>query len=126
MKPAIVLVDHGSRRDEANRTLEEVAALVRAAAPDRVVRAAHMELAAPSVAEAVDACVAEGAREVVVVPYFLAPGRHSTRDIPRLAREAAARHPGVAVRVAEPLGTHPKLAELVLERARDREGAERS
>jgi len=126
MKPAIVLVDHGSRRAEANRTLEEMAALVRAAAPGRVVRAAHMELAAPSVAEAVDACVAEGAREVVVVPYFLAPGRHSTCDIPRLAREAAARHPGVAVRVAEPLGAHPKLAELVLERATDRAGGERS
>jgi sirohydrochlorin ferrochelatase len=114
MKPAIVLVDHGSRRAEANATLEEVAALVRAAAPGRVVRVAHMELEPPTLADAIDACATSGAREVIVCPYFLAPGSHSTDDIPRLARAAAARHPGLAVRVSEPLGAHPKLAELVL------------
>lgn len=117
-EPAIVLVDHGSRRAEANASLEEVAELVRAAAPGRLVRCAHMELAPPALADAVADCAREGAREIVVVPYFLAPGSHSTRDIPRLAREAAARHPGVSVRVAEPLGVHPALAEVVLERAR--------
>jgi len=118
-EPAIVLVDHGSRRPEANESLEGVAALVRAAAPGRAVRCAHMELAPPGLADAIDACVADGAREIVVVPYFLAPGSHSTRDIPALAREVAARHADVRVRVAEPLGVHPRLAEVVLDRARE-------
>lgn len=117
MKPAIVLVDHGSRRDEANRSLERVAAWVREHAPERTVRVAHMELAPPSLADAIAACVAEGAREIVVVPYFLAPGSHSARDIPQLARDAAADHPGVPVRVTAPLGPDPALAHLVLERA---------
>jgi len=117
MEPALVLVDHGSRRPEANAELERMAALVRAASPERVVRTAHMELAAPTLAEAVDACVAAGAAAVVLVPFFLGPARHSTEDIPRLAREAAERHPGVSVRVTPPLGAHPKLAEIVLERA---------
>jgi sirohydrochlorin ferrochelatase len=76
-----------------------------------------MELAAPSLADAVATCIAEGAREIVVVPWFLAPGQHSTRDIPRLADEAAAPHPSVRVRVASPLGAHAKLAELALLRA---------
>jgi len=118
-EPAIVLVDHGSRRREANASLERVAELVRAAAPGREVRCAHMELAGPTLAEAVEACVAAGAREIVVVPYFLAPGSHSTRDIPRLARQAAERHPGTEVRVAAPLGVHPALAAVVLDRARE-------
>ncbi len=117
MPAAIVLVDHGSRRSRANDSLEQVAEWVREAAPGRIVLAAHMELAPPSVADAVDACAARGATEVVVVPYFLAPGRHSTEDIPRLAREAAERHPGLAVRVTAPLGPDAKLAGLVLERA---------
>ena len=58
-----------------------------------------------------------GAHEIVVVPYFLAPGSHSTDDIPRQARKAAAEHAGVSVRVTPPLGPDPALARLVLERA---------
>jgi sirohydrochlorin ferrochelatase len=113
---AVVLVDHGSREAEANAVLEAVAECVRERLPGRLVRVAHLELAPPALAEAIDACVREGAREVVVQPFFLAPGRHGGGDIPRLAREAAARHPGVTVRVTAPLGAHPGVVEAVLGR----------
>ena len=116
MKPAILLVDHGSRRPEANAQLDELAARLRRRAPDRVVEVAHMELAPPSIAEGLAACVAAGARDVVVHPYFLGPGAHSSRDIPRLVAEAAGRHPGLRVRVSEPLGVDERLVEVVLER----------
>jgi sirohydrochlorin ferrochelatase len=112
---AILLVDHGSRRAEANDQLEEIAKLIRQRG-HRIVIAAHMELAEPSIAAGVDACVAAGAREIVVHPYLLAPGRHSTTDIPELAAEAASRHPDVTIRVSEPLGVHEKLVDVVLER----------
>jgi sirohydrochlorin ferrochelatase len=113
---AILLVDHGSRRAEANALLEEMARRIRAREPDRIVRIAHMELASPSIAEGVDACVGAGAQEIVVHPYLLGPGRHSSEDIPRRVREAAGRHPGVDVRVSEPLGVHEKLVDVILER----------
>lgn len=116
---ALLLVDHGSRRAEANALLAQIAALVAARRPALIVEIAHMELAPPTVDEAFDACVSRGATEVVVMPYFLARGRHATEDIPALARAAAARHPHVALRIAEPLGVHALLAELVLARADD-------
>ena len=119
LPPAILLVDHGSRRPEANEQLEEIARLVRERDPGRVVVAAHMEIAEPSIGAGVDACVDAGAREIVVHPYLLAPGRHSSEDIPKLAAEAAGRHPGVTIRVSEPLGIHDKLIDVVLERVRD-------
>ena len=118
MKRAILIVDHGSKRAEANAALEEVAALVRRALPGAIVRHAHMDLAAPDLAEAFAACVAEGAEEVVIHPYFLGPGNHTTHDIPRLAADAAARHPGVAVRITDPLGVHPKIGEVIVDRIR--------
>mgnify|MGYP001546974103 FL=1 len=62
-------------------------------------------------------CVAAGATEVVVFPYMLSPGKHSTRDIPRMAAEAAAAFPSVKVTVTPAFGVHDKLAEVVLERA---------
>lgn len=117
--PAIILIDHGSRRPGANDALEAAAAQVRALAPERFVAVAHMELSKPDLSAAVAACAGEGFREIVVVPWFLAHGRHSTEDIPRLAAAARAEHPGVTVRVARPLGPDPLLAELALRRARE-------
>jgi sirohydrochlorin ferrochelatase len=113
---AILLVDHGSRRPEANAVLEEVAARVRERRPDLLVGVAHLSLAPPDVAQALDALVAAGAREIAVHPYFLAPGSHGAGDVPELAQRAAARHAGVRVRVTAPLGVHEGLVDAVLAR----------
>lgn len=118
-----MLVDHGSRRAEANAILERMAALLQHALPDDVVRYAHMELAPPSLAEAVDACAAAGAGEVVVHPYFLGPGRHTSRDIPRLLAAAARRHPGLRTRLTEPLGVDRRIVEVILDRLRAARGS---
>jgi sirohydrochlorin ferrochelatase len=122
MKRAVLLVDHGSRRPEANALVEGLARALRSEL-DRVVEVAHLETAEPSIEQGVDACAAQGAVEITVLPCFLALGRHVTEDVPALAREAAARHRGVRVRVAEPVGTHPKLVEILLERLREAEEA---
>jgi sirohydrochlorin ferrochelatase len=113
---AILLVDHGSRSAAANRVVAALARKLRRRLPGAIVHFAHMEVAPPTIAEAVDACVAAGAREIVVQPYFLAPGIHSTRDVPALARAAARRHRGVRVRVTAPLGSHDLLVDIVLDR----------
>ena len=115
---AILLIDHGSMRDEANAMLECMANLVQAmAGAGVIVRHAHMELAAPTIADGFAACVAAGATEVVAFPYMLSPGKHSIRDIPRMVAEAAAAHVGVAVSVTPAFGVHEKLAEVILRRA---------
>lgn len=120
MRRAILLVDHGSKREAANAVLAEIARAVQARGePGLVVRHAHMELAPPTIAEALASCVEAGATRVIVHPYFLTPGLHATTDIPRMAREAAVAHPGLEVRVSAPLGVHELLAEVVLERCRD-------
>ena len=113
----LLLVDHGSRRAEANAQLDDMAARVRRTRPDAVVAAAHMEIAAPSIADGFAALVTQGATRVVVLPYFLSDGRHLSADIPALATEAAAKHPGVTVTIGKALGPHDALAALLLERA---------
>lgn len=115
MKRALLLVDHGSRREEARAVLDSVAAFVRERS-GLIVHAAHLEAAPPTIAEGFEACVRDGAEEVLVHPYFLMPGRHAALDIPARVREAAGRHPGVSWRVTVPLGFHEKIAEVVLER----------
>lgn len=113
----LLLVDHGSRRAEANAQLDDMAARVRRLRPDAVVAAAHMEIAAPSIADGFATLVKQGATRVVVLPYFLSDGRHLSTDIPALAAAAAAQHPGVTVSIGKALGPHDALATLLLERS---------
>lgn len=115
----VILVDHGSKRDEANAMLDEVARRFQEATGAAIVEPAHMELAEPTIAEAFARCVDRGAREVVIHPYFLSPGRHSTTDIPRMAAEAAAAFPDVAYSVTEPLGVDPRMNDIILRRIRE-------
>lgn len=117
MSRAIIIVDHGSKREAANRMLDDVAGQLREMTTDRVYPA-HMELAEPTVAQAFDAAVANGATEVFVFPYFLSPGRHSREDIPRMCAEAAADHPGLRWHCSGPIGLDRMMAELILRRVR--------
>ncbi len=89
----------------------------RMAGNDIVVRYAHMELAEPTIAQGFANCVEAGATDVVVFPYMLSPGRHSTTDVPRMVKEAAAKYPGVTFSVTRAFGIEEKLGEIVLARA---------
>jgi sirohydrochlorin ferrochelatase len=112
----VILVDHGSRRGESNELLVEIVRQFAEASGLPIVEPAHMELAEPSIAAAFRKCVERGARTVVVFPYFLLPGRHWHKDIPRLAAEAARQHPGVRYLVTAPLALHPLINVIIGQR----------
>jgi sirohydrochlorin ferrochelatase len=115
MRYGIVIVDHGSRRAPSNELLELVASEFARRFTERyeIVEPAHMELAEPSIATAFGRCVERGARRVVVCPFFLCPCKHWTGDIPRLAAEAAAKHPGTTYHVTMPLGIDDLILQLI-------------
>lgn len=109
----VVIVDHGSRKAESNEMLLEFAALYRRVTARTLVEVAHMELAEPTIEQAVGRCVAAGARRVIVAPYFLSRGRHVQHDIPELVAAAAAAHPEVECVIAEPIGIDSLMAQLI-------------
>lgn len=115
----VIVVDHGSRLEAANALLHRVCRMYAERTGMPIVEPAHMELAEPTVGQAFGRCVERGAKEIVVLPYFLSPGRHSMKDIPRFAAEAAAAFPGVAYRIAEPLGLDPCMADIMHRRVRE-------
>lgn len=114
---AYLLIDHGSRRAEANMLVGEIAARLRARiGDDAVVESAHMELAEPTIEQGFARCVEQGATLVVAHPFMLAPGRHAQEDLPRLVSEAASQHEGVRFAIAAPLGDHDGVIDAVLDR----------
>ncbi len=114
MSRALLIVDHGSRRAEAHSHLEWVAREVRGRAADLPVYIAHMELAEPSIPQAIASCVADGATQLIVHPLFLVPGQHLSEQIPRLVESAVSRYPQLSYEITPPVGSAPGLAELVL------------
>ncbi len=103
---AVVLAAAGSRDPQSAADTARTAALL-AARLGVPVAPAYASAAAPTVPEAVAGLVSRGiARDrIAVASYFTAPGRFAT--------QTAAAAPWIA---AAPLGAHPAMARLVLQR----------
>lgn len=112
----IILVDHGSRREESNLLLFQMADLLASRTSWQIIEVAHMELASPTIHDAFANCVQKGAKRIVVFPYFLSPGRHWKQDIPALTAEAAQAFPHIPFLVTAPIGVDPLLSALIEQR----------
>lgn len=115
MKTSVILLGHGSQAEGGNEALLEVVKLVKEKGGVDVIPA-YLQFCSPTLADSFEKAVGEGAERIVVVPYFLYMGNHVARDIPDELDALRHMHPGVEVVLAEHLGAHAKLAEIVLER----------
>jgi sirohydrochlorin ferrochelatase len=114
---ALLLIAHGSRQEEANADLLHVAAGLRARGWP-IVEASFLELCEPDIEAGGVRCVEQGASRVILLPYFLSAGVHVRRDLTEARAKLAKRFPSVDFRLAEPLGRHPLLLDVLEERAR--------
>jgi sirohydrochlorin cobaltochelatase len=110
---ALILFAHGSRDPAWFAPFETLAARVRVHSPHTDVRLAYLEFAQPSLQEAIDAAIAGGAREVRVVPVFLAAGAHVRNDLPLLLEQAREQHAGVKFELRPPVGEHDGVLEAI-------------
>jgi len=117
---AILLIGHGSRVADANDALHAIAAMVREQNPGTVVEVAFREMHAPNIQLGIDRCVDQGAKRILLYPYFLFSGAHVLEDLPEEIDNARQRHEGLQLVLGEPLGVHPKLAEIVCERVEEK------
>jgi sirohydrochlorin cobaltochelatase len=114
-RTGVLIVGHGSRDLGSNAEFEELVSRFRARRPDLRVSLGYVELARPTLSEALAALAAE-ADEVLAVPLFLFAAGHVKNDIP-LALEAARREfPGVRFSAARALGVHPTLIDVAADR----------
>ena len=112
---AVVVVGRGSTDPDACADLVKFARLLGDGRDLGLVEAAFAAMSRPSVEAALDRCERLGAERIAVVPLFLFRGVLVDR-IGEAATAWAAGRSAVEVAVAEPLGPHPRLADLVVER----------
>lgn len=100
-KVGVLLMDHGSRKEKSNARLQEMARLYQLTlehnededdentTTEIIVRAAHMEIALPSIPDGLKELKDLGVDEIVCHPFFLsADGRHVKEDIPQIIGDA--------------------------------------
>jgi precorrin-8X/cobalt-precorrin-8 methylmutase len=115
---AILLLGHGSRLTEANKTLKHMAHMVKEMGDVPFVEIAFLQFQKPDFFEAVSACVSKGAKKIIIHPYFLYKGRHFEEDITEMIGEAQKRYRDIEFVLTEPLGVHENIAKVVLERSK--------
>lgn len=118
-----LLIAHGTREEEGKTAFFHFVDEFRRAFPDRQVEPAFLELIKPSIPEGIEACVKQGAEEILVLPLMLFPGRHINKDIPDQIQSAKRKYPHVDFHYAGALAldrrhskpsSEPKMFELLL------------
>jgi sirohydrochlorin ferrochelatase len=111
---------HGSPRPTANEEMYRVVEVVKRRDMFSIVEVGFLECNAPSIPEAIDHCVAQGATRLLAVPYFLHTGTHVTEELPALLAQGRERHPDVEFRPGDYLGRSERLTDILEARIRDR------
>lgn len=119
MTKALLIMAHGSRSETAN---DEFRALV-----EKVAESAHargqeyaavipcfLELAHPSLIEAIQQLEHQPVESVQLYPLFFNKGKHVGKDIPAQIEEARERFPELHLEQLDYFGNAPGLADLVL------------
>jgi len=112
---ALVMIAHGSRQEEANAEFIALVQKVKAAAGPKYdfVEPCFLELASPSLPEAADQVIKNGATDVYIFPYFLNSGNHVLRDIPAMVDQLMKHHPHHTFTILPYFGTIEHIAELI-------------
>jgi sirohydrochlorin cobaltochelatase len=114
---AVALLAHGSRRGTATADgMREIQRRLQARLPHLPVALAFFEFLQPTLAEVVADFADRQISQIVALPYFLFAGREMQVDIPAELDRLRQQHPGVTLRLAEPLGPDDRLVAYVAER----------
>lgn len=112
---ALIVMAHGSRQEEANLELEGLAAQLAGRLRSQYGWTSHafLEFASPTLADAIEEALANGADTIDIYPYFLNSGNHVGGDIPRQAELLGRECPECQIRVLRPFGLCSGVADLV-------------
>jgi len=115
IKKSLVVVAHGSRRTESNEELIVIAKKLSALTDSDFseVHYGFLELAEPTIPDAIISCIQSGAESVTVLPYFLSAGRHVTVDIPNEVSKVQQQYPKCQLTIAPYLGAAPDLIGVI-------------
>lgn len=114
MKKALLLIAHGSPRQEANDDFAGLAKQVQERAKGYIVQHAFLDCAQPNIPEGIDQLAKKSATNITILPYFLSKGKHTTSDIPLIIEQKEKQYQKIRFTIKPALGTLPEMEDLIL------------
>ncbi len=113
---SLLLVAHGSRRAESNDEIAQVAGLLRKRVQEDYAHVLHafLELAEPSIPDAIDQLVTKGSSDITILPYFLSAGRHVHEDVPGIVNAKQNEHSEVNLHISPYLGEANEIIDVLV------------
>lgn len=123
----VLVVGHGSSLPYNKEVVSAVAEMISESNENMVIKTAFLNIDTPTLHEGLKSFEGTGIKRVVALPCFLAPGVHTTKDIPRVlgikdgGNRTMIRIDGdeIELMYAEPLGADPCIASLACTRIAD-------
>ena len=126
-KPAVldnvglILIGHGSKLPHNQENLEKLAEILRERSGFKLVEIAFIIRNSPTIPEAIDILAKKKVSKIVLVPVFLAPGVHTTQEIPEMIevknQESQLSKRGIQLFYGEPIGADECIAVILEEKA---------
>src|SRR6185503_8982537 len=104
VKRALLLIDRGSREPEVRSELEEICHMAKERAGYDICTYCFLEVLPPFIEEGISKCLAEGALQITVMPYFLYPGMKLKDTVKKTAAILCQRN--IKLVIARPLSYH--------------------
>jgi len=119
MKQAVILLGHGSIREQANAEVREMWRMLAEQLPDLQISGSFVEVAEPTLEQEVGRLAAQGVERIVIVPMFLTRGNHLSNGIPRILEKLRQQYGQTRIELTRHLGVDPLLAEIIKNRLRE-------
>lgn len=114
---ALIILAHGSRREESNQEIVVLADKVKNIANGKfdLIEYAYLEVIEPDLHKTIEIVINAGVSDITVFPYFLNSGNHVTRDIPAMVTTAMQKYPDCNFKITECIGMYKGMPELILQ-----------
>ena len=88
-----------------------------------VVEICYLSRWGPHLPEVLEKCVGQGAKKVIVIPYFLHVGLHLLLDIPETLQRESRKFPDVKIVLGKSLGFNETFVDIVQRRIEEARGS---
>jgi len=111
---AIIFFGHGARDLRWREPFDRLAALWQAQNPNTPVELAFLELMQPSLSGAIQKIVAQGIRDITVIPVFFGQGSHLRNDFPRILEECRIEFSDISLNATPAVGENLLVLQAII------------
>ncbi len=115
-KTGILLISHGSPRDEANNAFSELTGRIAARLNSNNILPTFFSIKRPNIMDQIGKLAQQGVKRVIMLPYFLGNGQHIKADIPAQLEQCKERYPEIEIEFLPTLQGEPGVEDVLTER----------